>query len=144
MPEPLTTKINDWRIVYSHIWSDLYNAHNHLNYAAEQAAAENWDGLSTQLGMVATYIYNAAYHFKGGSPNLYTAMYYGMDWIDDNWPGDIDEYELTMQKILDAVWVSTPLETFFFVNDIDAMRAAIWNKEISVERLHELYRHFSI
>lgn len=66
-----------------------------------------------------------------------------LQWINDNWP-EGDGYDLTMQKLLDAIWESTPLETFFFVNDIDAMRAAIWNKEISEEKLQELYRHFSI
>ena len=66
-----------------------------------------------------------------------------LQWINDNWPEGV-EYELTMAKIMDAVWLSSPLETFFFVNYIDAMRAAIWNKEISEEKLHELYRHFSI
>jgi len=66
-----------------------------------------------------------------------------LQWINDNWPeGDGDG--VTMAAILDALWESTPLETFFFVNDIDAMRAAIWNTEISEQRLTELYRHFSI
>ena len=51
---------------------------------------------------------------------------------------------IDMSAILDALWGANPLETFFFVNDIDAMRAAIWNKEISEEKLNELYRHFSI
>jgi len=66
-----------------------------------------------------------------------------LQWINDNWP-EGDGAELTMAAILDAIWESTPLETFFFVNDIDAMRAAIWNTEISEQRLTDLYRHFSI
>lgn len=66
-----------------------------------------------------------------------------LQWINNNWP-EGDGYELTMAAILDAIWESTPLETFFFVNDIDAMRAAIWNTEISEQRLSDLYRHFSI
>lgn len=66
-----------------------------------------------------------------------------LQWINNNWPeGDGDG--VTMTAILDAIWESTPLEIFFFVNDIDAMRAAIWNKEISEDKLAELYRHFSI
>lgn len=51
---------------------------------------------------------------------------------------------VTMQKILETMWESTPLETFFFVNYIDGMRAAIWNKEIQQERLEEIYSHFLI
>ena len=66
-----------------------------------------------------------------------------LQWINDNWPED-GVAEIDMSMILDAVWLSSPLETFFFVNYIDAMRAAIWNKEIAEEKLHELYRHFSI
>ena len=51
---------------------------------------------------------------------------------------------IDMSAILDAMWASTPLQTFFFVNDIDAMRAAIWNKEISEQKLVDLYNHFLI
>lgn len=54
-----------------------------------------------------------------------------------------DEYELTMEKIMDAVWESNKLESFFFINYIDAMRASIWNVEIQETKLAELYRHFS-
>ncbi len=53
-----------------------------------------------------------------------------------------EEYELTMQKILDQVWESSPLETFFFVNYIDGMRAAIWNKDMQIERFEDIYKHF--
>ncbi len=47
-----------------------------------------------------------------------------------------------MDAILAAIWESTPLEIFFFVNYIDGMRASIWNKEIQETRLADIYRHF--
>lgn len=51
--------------------------------------------------------------------------------------------ELTMQKLLDTIWESNKLESFHFVNYIDAMRASIWNITIYEEHLHEWFRHFS-
>jgi len=142
MPEPLTTRINNWRVVYGHIFSDLYNAHNHLNYAAGQAAAENWNGLSIQLELVADYIYNASFHFKGGSPNLYSTMYYGMDWIDDNWPEIGEPPTLDMAAILDAVWKSKGGQTMDFILYIDAMRGSISEKTVFAPYLESYLRHF--
>jgi len=57
--------------------------------------------------------------------------------------GGGDEYELTMEKILDAMWESDILRSFHFINYIDAMRAGIWNTRISEKHLADWYRHFS-
>ncbi len=135
MPEPLTTKINDWRIVYSHIWSDLYNAHNRCNYLEEQATAHNWEGMATQFGMLANDLYNIAYHFKGGSPNLYSTMYYGMDWIDDNWPENGEPpppYELTATKICEAWAVNEFEDRALTIGFIDRMRQLVWDEPFYV------------
>ncbi len=49
---------------------------------------------------------------------------------------------IDMDAILDAIWKSDKLRWFTFINDIDAMRAAIWNMEIYETHLAEWYRHF--
>lgn len=54
-----------------------------------------------------------------------------------------EPYELTMDKILEAMWESDTLRNFHFINYIDAMRASIWNVEIHEKHLAEWYRHFS-
>ena len=54
-----------------------------------------------------------------------------------------NSYELTMDKILDAMWASDRLRNFHFINYIDAMRASIWNTEIYERHLADWYRHFS-
>lgn len=62
------------------------------------------------------------------------------------WAGQGDgapEYELTMDKILTAIWETDKLRSFHFINYIDAMRASIWNIEIYETHLEEWYRHFS-
>jgi len=144
MPAALQTLINDTNtqlkaigdIYFDGIYDSMSSLHDNLTAegcpnSADTVLAMRWffgklrDKYSTAVGSYRIRLINT------------------LQWINNNWPeGDV--YELTMAAILDAIWDSTPLETFFFVNDIDAMRAAIWNKEISEQKLVELYRHFSI
>lgn len=56
--------------------------------------------------------------------------------------GDGEEFVLTMDKILDVLWDSDRTQSFEFINDIDAMRASIWNTEIIETSLENWYRHF--
>lgn len=51
--------------------------------------------------------------------------------------------DVTMEKILDAMWESDKLRNFHFINWIDAMRAGIWNTEIKESHLVDWYEHFS-
>jgi len=144
MPPALQSLINDTNtqlkaigdIYFDGIYDSLSSLHDWLDAegspnSADVVLAMRWyfgklrDKYSTAVGSYRIRIINT------------------LQWLNDNW-AEGDGYELTMDAILDAIWESTPLETFFFVNDIDAMRAAIWNKEISEQRLTELYRHFSI
>jgi len=144
MPPALQSLINDTNtqlkaigdIYFDGIYDSMSSLHDWLDAegcpnSADEVLAMRWyfgklrDKYSTAIGSYRIRLINT------------------LQWINDNWT-EGDGYELTMQKILDAAWVSSPLETFFFVNYIDAMRAAIWNKEISVEKLAELYRHFLI
>lgn len=142
MPEPLTTKIDNWRITYSYIWSDLRNLYNYLNYTADQIRAENFSGAADMLEMCANHTNAIAGHFKGGSPNLYSTMYYAMDWIDDNWPTVGEEYELTMSKILDALWDAKPHQCLLFIPMIDAMRGSIMEKTVTLDYMARALRHF--
>ena len=144
MPAALQSLINDTNTqlkaigdtYFDGIYDSLSSLHDNLDAegcpnSADTVLAMRWffgklrDKYSTAVGSYRIRIINT------------------LQWINNNWP-EGDGYELTMAAILDAIWASTPLETFFFVNDIDAMRAAIWNKEISEQKLIELYRHFSI
>jgi len=129
--------------------SELAQARTDITTAEGLANAEDYKGAILALA-------NAVYHNNQAIEDALASSYYGYDGATNIIPTALDrnmacpfvsdavEYELTMSKILDAIWESTPLETFFFVNYIDAMRAAIWNKEISEQRLADLYRHFSI
>lgn len=49
---------------------------------------------------------------------------------------------LTMQNIIETMWNANPLETFYFINYIDGMRASIWNISIFEEHLENIYTHF--
>lgn len=128
-------------------FSHLLNARNHLYFAGDSIAAQDWAdakdelyGAADDFGRFGKYLLQDDIWYESLRRDWRDALY----WINDNWPSDDKKYVLTMKKIMDEIWESTPLETFFFINYIDAMRAAIWNKSISAEKLHELYRHFSI
>jgi len=84
-----------------------------------------------------------AHEFKFESAGVWTNMYNAMHYVDENIGGDAEEYELTMDKILETMWDSDKLRNFHFINYIDAMRASIWNTEIYEVHLTEWYRHFS-
>lgn len=62
-------------------------------------------------------------------------------------PYYLEEYaggDITMEKILDAMWDSDKLRNFHFINWIDAMRAGIWNTQIKESHLVDWYKHFSL
>jgi len=142
MPEPLTSTLNTWRDTYGYIYADMAAAAQYFYDAGDFAESEYWPGVASSLRNAAIYMERAAKHFKTGEPDLYTTMYSSMHWIDNNWPSNGNGYELTMQKIIDTMWESNPLEAFFFVNYIDGMRASIWNLEIQETHLRDIYTHF--
>jgi len=78
---------------------------------------------------------------KGNGWGLYPLRlpYYLRNCIGDG----AEPYELSMDKILDAMWDTDRLRSFHFINYIDAMRAGIWNDSIYEIHLLEWYRHFS-
>jgi len=144
MPAQLDTRNSALWAGYNTLGSRILTLRNYCYALATQIGDENFTAAETVLNNMGDYwgsYVKPALCDSGGIKGL---TYSPLDWISDNWPTDGDEYELTMQKMLDEIWDATPLEIFFFINYIDAMRAAIWNKEISEEKLHELYRHFSI
>ena len=128
MPEPLTSYIATWRGNYGYIYSDLYSLRNYLDDCAVQATAQNWSGLSNSLALCADAVYDVARHFRYGSPDLYRKMNIAMQWIDDNWPTEVEEYELDWKKICEA-WVANDFEgKEWTIAVIDRMRTLMWDE----------------
>lgn len=128
---------------YGELGADLYNMAGKLNSLGNYIAAENWAYAGSAAQGAANYCYDASTDLGYTYDSVRKWSYELFDWIRDNWPSDGAEYELTMAKILDAMWDSDKLRSFHFVNYIDAMRAGIWNTQISEQHLVEWYRHFS-
>jgi hypothetical protein len=80
----------------------------------------------------------------GSSPSMRNTTYDILHYIDENLNGGGPPYELTMDKILEAMWDTDRLRSFLFINYVDAMRAGIWNTEIYESHLTEWYTHFSL
>lgn len=139
MPTPLTGYINAWRSNYTTVSNNLWSAGTYLKNAGDALKISQFVQAGNNLVNAQGSLHNAALAFSLGGDNIYDDMYAAMHWIDDN-IGDAEP--LTMDAILDAIWLSDKTQSFVFINDIDAMRAAIWNMEIYEGSLAEWYRHF--
>jgi len=113
------------------------------DYAGYFYANPAWDSTTTfimgQLCMQLYWMLDSI--IKGNGSGLYPLRvpYYLRNCVG----GGGDPYELTMDKINEAMWGTDKLRSFLFINYIDAMRASIWNVEIYETHLAEWYRHFS-
>ena len=142
MPADLYTKILAQRAQLLTIKSHMHNFGNLMyNLAAQLTAEGNPNSGATLLIAMADFDLWKN-QVSNGTDNYRWTETDTLLWINDNWPAGGGCYTLTMEDILAKVWDSTPLETFFFINYIDGMRAAIMNKEITGEKLAEIYRHF--
>lgn len=78
----------------------------------------------------------------------YTHQHYritnALYWINNNWPEDGEEYELTMSKILDAMWDATDLQPLLFIVLIDAMRASLVERTVDLPTIERYVRHFML
>ena len=144
MPEPLTgyiESLNDYVAgIGDYLWDDIGDCLSSLHDSLSAEGCPN----SGDICLSMKYDFDLLKLWYGSIGGAYRNSLIGVfNWIDDNWPTDGDEYELTMDKILAAMWDSDRLRNFLFINYIDAMRAGIWNTEIYEKHLIEWYRHFS-
>lgn len=143
MPYPLSAYISSWRGHYVTVSNNLWSMGSYLKNAATALELEFFDTAATNLDSAGERAHDTALIFNLGATNIHDDMYTAMDWINDNWPSDGVAYELTLDKILEAIWDSDKLRWFHFINYIDSMRAGIWNVEIYDTHLADWYRHFS-
>lgn len=128
--------------------SYMLQARNHISQAGVYIGSQNWALAQGEMSdaandfgyFVRNLLQDDVFH-QGLRRNWKDAL----EWVNDNWPtvDPVDPYELTMDKILNAIWDSDKLRWFHFINYIDSMRAGIWNTEIFETHLAEWYRHFS-
>ena len=142
MPEPLTQHNLDIWIAYNTLSASMNSWRNTFYSLGDAILANNWAQAQTecyQLGDEFSTLVRADLCDSGGVKGK---TYQSLDWIDDNWPADGDEYELTMSKILDALWDAEPHQCLLFVPMIDAMRGAISEKTVTEQWMSNALRHF--
>ena len=144
MPNPLSGYITAWRNDYIIIANNLWSMGSMLQRAGDALQLEDFANAGANLINAKSNAWGAAMAFQTGANNLYDDMYTAMHWIDNNWPEGGEAYELTIDKMLEAIWDGDLLRWFHFVTYIDSMRAGIWNLEIYDTHLADLYRHFSV
>ena len=116
--------------------------YNSLLALASNLTSEGCPSSGATVLITAGHLWDWMFQLSDGTDNYRWCETDTLLWINDNWPTDGAAYELTMEDMLAKIWGATPLETFFFINYIDGMRASIWNIEIKEEKLSEIYRHF--
>jgi len=109
----------------------LLNARNHLYYAGDNIAAENWADAKTELynaaddfGLFGKYLLQDDVWYESLRRDWRDALY----WINDNWPSPIDPYKLTATKICEAWAKDNFQERALTIGFIDRMRQLIWDE----------------
>ncbi|MBA7700806.1 hypothetical protein ES703_109530 [subsurface metagenome] len=126
---------------YSELSASIYNMGGKLDSAGYYIGIQNWASAEAQLEAAKNYARDAADEIYKVGSSIHYWTWKAFESINDF---EFPEAEpLTMEALLDLLWKSTKLETYFFVNYIDSMRASIWNIKIDPSRLDELYRHFT-
>lgn len=145
MPAPLENLIDFGYADGGTALSYLLNARNHLYYAGDRIAEEDWPAAKQQLynaaddfGYFGRYLLQDDVWYESMRKDWRDALY----WINDNWPTDGDEYELTMSKIMDAMWDAKPYQCLLFIPMIDAMRGAIMGKTVTLDYMGKALKRF--
>lgn len=139
----LTADILTLRTIHLELWTYWSNLSNDITAAAGQCDAQNWAGLAQAFRNMYEHTIEIRNKYMGATPSMRNITYDILHYIDDNLNGGAP-YELTMDKMLTAIWDSDKLRWYHFINYIDAMRGGIWNTEIYETHLADWYRHFSI
>lgn len=119
-------------------FSDLLNARNHLYWAGDNIAAENWAEAKNELynaaddfGLFGKYLLQDDVWYESFRRDWRDALY----WINDNWPENGEPpppYELTARKICQAWAVNEFEERALTIAFIDRMRQLVWDEPFYV------------
>lgn len=143
MPEPLTSYIVDLHYSFYNLSSHLQNLYNDFVYLADNLASEGNPASAASVDLANVHLWDFRTDLSFGVTSTRYHLVRCLQWIDTNWDGDGVEYELTMSKILEALWDAKPYQCLLFVPMIDAMRGAIQEKTVTVDYMAKALRRFS-
>lgn len=120
-------------------WQDamsaLYSTFYRMSVAADKLSADDPVAAGAQLKSAASNLYSFWTYMANDSPFTDSVHYYLREafiWIDENWPSDGEEYELTWQKIIEA-WIANDFEgRAATIATIDRMRQILWDEPFYV------------
>lgn len=142
MPAELDTLNSELWSAYNTLGSRLLTFRNFFYALGTQIGDENWSAAETICNQIGDYVGTYVKPALCDSGGVKGKTYYALDWISDNWPTDGNGYELTMSKILAALWEAKPHQCLLFVPMIDAMRGSIMEKTVTLEWMGMALRHF--
>lgn len=97
---------------------------------------------------------DAVYHNNQAVEDALASSFYGYDGATNLIPTALDtamacdfiteapEYELTLSKIMDAMWNCKKHQSLLFIPMIDAMRGSIQEKTVTSQYMADALRHF--
>lgn len=142
MPEALYNKILEQRAQLLAIKVHMNNFYNDMYDLAGQLTSEGCPNSGQSVLNACVHLWDWIFQLSNGTDNYRYAETDTLLWINDNWPTDGVEYELTMSKIMTAMWDAQPYQCLLFIPMIDAMRGAIQEKTVTVEWMGNALRHF--
>lgn len=140
MPEPLTSYVASWLSNYTGVGSDLWMLGNALKSAGTFLSAHNYNFAGLYLDAAGDAAHDVSRGFSVDAGSMYFNAKDTLEYIDANIGGNGG---VDMDAILTAMWDTNKLQSFHFINYIDAMRASIWNVEIYESHLTDWYIHFA-
>lgn len=130
-------KLGDFAESLGHFQGFLTIAANHLvNDDAVSAG-------NAMLGAIA-WMEFALEDLDNGVEGYRYKEYRTLSWINNMWPSDGEEYELTMEKIIFQMLLADPPEVMMFVGIADAYRQSIWNREFDENLYGTLAKAFAL
>lgn len=132
----LKTHADELWTEWAYFGVDSYAARNKLIYAAECIRGQYWDSAADALLECSDLWGYATGHIVASPPWGYGCRYMQRDifyWVEDNWPTNGDEYELTATKICEA-WAKDGFhDRALTIAFIDRMRQLVWNEPFYVK-----------
>jgi len=139
MPAELQTKINTLVSSWNSYGAYFLNARNHLYYAGDAIAAQNWTEAKAQLYNSADDFGSAIGFMLYAVPYYYCKLIPVLQWINDNWP---TAATVDMASILLAMRGAKFDELQDFTAIEDAFRASLWNAPFNADYYAAFVRTF--
>ncbi|MBA7635992.1 hypothetical protein ES703_43605 [subsurface metagenome] len=133
MPLPLTSYIDDCLDCFIDAKVALGNAKNYIYGAGTKLKTGDLTAAGNNLQLAGDELDTVMKNMHGRRGVWQYYLIDALEWIDDNWVGDIEPYKLTWQAICEA-WIKDDFAgKEWTIACIDRMRTLMWDKPFDIK-----------